>query len=449
MTSSHVLRNGRLPWPALLAIGLTLFALFFGAGNLIFPAALGQQAGDRWWLAVAGFLLTGVGLPLAGVMAMGYSGSRDLEQLAGRVHPLFGRVFTIALYLTIGPFFAAPRTATVAYEMGPATLLPAAWQGLGLVAFAALFFAVTLWLALVPGKLIGVIGRGLTPLLLLAMAVLIGATLAAPMGLPGAAQGDYARFPLAQGFLNGYDTMDALASLVFGILVVQAVRAHGAETPPQLVRATLHSSLIAVGCLALVYVFIARLGALSVDALGLQPNGAPVLSGVARHYFGGWGAALLGLIVLLACLTTAIGLIAACAAYFHRLLPALSHGRWALVFALLSFGVACFGLTTLIAAAVPVLVFLYPLTVVLIGLTFLHPRFGGRPAVYRMGLLAAGLVGAAYGLKAAGWLPAAVDGALAASLPWYASGMGWLLPALAGVVLGWAWVLARPAARAG
>ena len=102
---------------AFLAVGLMLFALFFGAGNLIFPAALGQRAGTNVWWAVMGFVLTGVGLPLAGVLAMGYSGCRNVQELAGRVHPLFGILFTLALYLSIGPAFAIPRTGTVSFEI--------------------------------------------------------------------------------------------------------------------------------------------------------------------------------------------------------------------------------------------------------------------------------------------------------------------------------------------
>ncbi|MDR4079155.1 MAG: branched-chain amino acid transport system II carrier protein, partial [Veillonella sp.] len=149
---------------AYLAIGMMLFALFFGAGNLIFPAALGQHAGSNVGWALAGFVLTGVGLPLLGVMAMGYSGCKDVEELAGRAHPIYGLIYTVALYLSIGPMFATPRTGTVAYEIAIKPFL----QGMTLdmqPLFLAIFFGVSLWLSISPQKLVNRIGNILTPAL--------------------------------------------------------------------------------------------------------------------------------------------------------------------------------------------------------------------------------------------------------------------------------------------
>lgn len=150
-----------------MATGMMLFALFFGAGNLIFPAALGQQAGQSLWPAIWGFLITGVGLPLLGVLALGLSRAQGLQDLASRVHPWFGVLFTVALYLTIGPLFALPRTGSVAFEIGLSPWLPQQGRKLWEIGSLALFFAIALWLALSPGKLVGRIGKVLTPLLLL------------------------------------------------------------------------------------------------------------------------------------------------------------------------------------------------------------------------------------------------------------------------------------------
>ena len=305
---------------AFLAVGLMLFALFFGAGNLIFPAALGQRAGTNVWWAVMGFVLTGVGLPLAGVLAMGYSGCRNVQELAGRVHPLFGILFTLALYLSIGPAFAIPRTGTVSFEIAVRPFLSPDADYWAQIVFLIVFFLVTLWLSINPQKLVGRIGGILTPMLLTTIVVLIVKSLITPPGTPGSPTEAYATpaVALQQGFIDGYNTLDALASFVFGILVIEFVTQHGATTRHEVMGATMRAGMIAIGCLGVVYVFIAGLGAASVEQLGILDTGAPVLAGSARLLFGEPGALILAVIVLLACLTTSIGLVTACVR--HQLL---------------------------------------------------------------------------------------------------------------------------------
>ena len=204
---------------AYLAIGMMLFALFFGAGNLIFPAALGQQAGSNVGWALAGFVLTGVGLPLLGVMAMGYSGCKDVEELAGRVHPVYGLIYTVALYLSIGPMFAIPRTGTVAYEIAIKPFTEGMAMDMQPLALA-IFFGISLWLSISPQKLVNRIGNILTPALLLVILLLIVKSFITPLGSYMEPQAAYATTGTAvlQGFLDGYNTMDALASVVFAIL---------------------------------------------------------------------------------------------------------------------------------------------------------------------------------------------------------------------------------------
>jgi len=163
--------NDNLSTRAYLAIGMMLFALFFGAGNLIFPAALGQHAGDNVGWALLGFVLTGVGLPLLGVVAMGYSSCKDVEELASRVHPIYGLLYTISLYLSIGPMFATPRTGTVAYEIAIKPFADGLHMNMEPI-FLALFFGISLWLSISPQKLVNRIGNILTPALLLVILLL-------------------------------------------------------------------------------------------------------------------------------------------------------------------------------------------------------------------------------------------------------------------------------------
>src|SRR5690625_4610945 len=293
-----------------MAIGFMLFALFFGAGNLIFPAQLGQLSGDNIWIAAVGFLITGVGLPLLGVLAMAYSGSDNLQDLSSRVHPVYGLLFTALLYLTIGPFFAAPRTGTVAYEIGIAPFVSDSFGDTALLLFTIVFFIITLLFSLFPAKIVDNIGKILAPALVVLLVFLLVVAIMQPMGPIGAPQAGYegTNEAFISGFLEGYNTMDALASLVFAIIVIGVIKSMGITNQREIFKATAKSGIIAISLLGIIYVGIMYLGATSVSLLGIFETGGPVLNGTASHYFGTFGAIILAIVIILACLTTAIGL---------------------------------------------------------------------------------------------------------------------------------------------
>ena len=429
--------NDNLSTRAYLAIGMMLFALFFGAGNLIFPAALGQQAGSNVGWALLGFVLTGVGLPLLGVAAMGYSSCKDVEELASRVHPIYGLLYTISLYLSIGPMFATPRTGTVAYEIAikPFT------EGLSMnmePIFLALFFGVSLWLSISPQKLVNRIGNILTPALLLVILLLIVKSFITPLGgyaVPQPIYGDASKAVL-QGFLDGYNTMDALASVVFAILVIDFVRLSGATSRAVVTKTVMEVGAIAVALLGIVYVFIANIGATSVERFGLFDTGAPVLSVSANYLFGDFGQIILAIIVLLACLSTSIGLITSCGTYFHKLTPKISYKLYVVIFSVAAFGLSMFGLKTIISAAIPVLMLLYPLTIVIILLALVNNMFGGRRCVYAWTMAFTMISALMTGLETAGIAPAALEQLFTQYIPFQAAGMGWVSFAVLGFVVG-------------
>ena len=416
------------------SIGLMLFALFFGAGNLIFPAFLGQNAGTNLSTAMIGFIIMGVGLPLLGVIVMGYSGAEDLLDLSSRAGKVFGVAFTTLLYLTIGPFFAIPRTGTTTYELGLSSLVAPENTTIAQAIFLAFFMGLTLWLAISPNKLVDRIGTVITPVLLLSMVVLIVASLVKPMGVAQEPTKTYQTTSLAftNGLMEGYNTMDALASLVFGIIVINSVKLYGAKTKKEVFNNTAKSAIIAAVLLALVYVFISNIGATSVSVLGLQKTGAGVLTGATTYYFGNVGK------LFLACLTTSVGLVTACASFFVRLYDKVSYKTYAIALTLFSFAVGNYGLAAIIKGAVPVLVLLYPLTMVLILLGFLNNFFGGKKVVYVCTVLFTGLF-SLYSTVASTFKLAvpAVDNALAKVnfLPVPAD-FAWLNYALIGFVLG-------------
>ena len=251
----------------------------------------------------------------------------------------------------------------------------------------------TLWSAINPTKLVDRIGTIITPVLLLSMVVLIIASLVNPMGSAQEPTKTYATTSLAftNGLMEGYNTMDALASLVFGIIVINSVKLYGAKTKQEVFNNTAKSAIIAAILLALVYVFISNIGATSVPVLGLQKTGAGVLTGATTFYFGNVGKLLLFVIVFLACLTTSVGLVTACSSFFVRLYGKVSYKNYAIALTLFSFAVGNYGLAAIIQGAVPVLVLLYPLTMVLILLGFLNNFFGGKRVVYVTTVLFTGL----------------------------------------------------------
>ena len=429
--------NDNLSTRAYLAIGMMLFALFFGAGNLIFPAALGQHAGDNVGWALLGFVLTGVGLPLLGVVAMGYSSCKDVEELASRVHPIYGLLYTISLYLSIGPMFATPRTGTVAYEIAIKTFADGLHMNMEPI-FLALFFGISLWLSISPQKLVNRIGNILTPALLLVILLLIVKSFITPLGGYAVPQPSYGDAPTAvlQGFLDGYNTMDALASVVFAILVIDFVRLSGATSRAVITKTVMEVGAIAVGLLGIVYVFIANIGATSVERFGLFETGAPVLSVSANYLFGEFGQIILAIIVLLACLSTSIGLITSCGTYFHKLTPKISYKLYVVIFSVAAFGLSMFGLKTIISAAIPVLMLLYPLTIVIILLALLHNVFGGRRCVYVWTVAFTMISALMTGLETAGIAPTALEQLFAQYIPFQSAGMGWVSFAVLGFVVG-------------
>ncbi|MBM7645716.1 LIVCS family branched-chain amino acid:cation transporter [Scopulibacillus daqui] len=417
-------------------IGLMMFALFFGAGNMIFPPSLGQDAGTNVWVAILGFLITGVGLPLCGVIAVSISGS-SLRDLSNKVHPVFGVIFTSICFLVIGPFFATPRTGTVAFEIGVTPFLPPSVHahGLPLAIYTIIFFGVTLWLCLNPTKLVDRIGKILTPVLLLVIAIIVVKGIIHPIDHYSQPVTSYAAHPFFNGFLHGYLTMDAIASLIFGIVVTKAVKDKGITSQKKISKVTIGSGIIAAIGLALVYISLAFIGATSKGLVGQTSNGGDILTTVTQYLYGGAGQMLLALAITFACLTTAIGLITSCAEYFSNMMPKISYRWFVVIFSAFSALVANVGLTQLIMISAPVLTAIYPLTIVLIILTFIDKSIGVSRGIYVGALIGAGVISIFDGLKGAGIQFQAAENLLG-HLPLYTDGMGWLIPAFVCGIIG-------------
>ncbi len=422
---------------------MMLFGLFFGAGNLIFPVFLGQQAGHHVWTAVIGLLLTGIGLPLLGVAGIGLTRSEGVFDLATKVNRPFAYVFTILLYLTIGPFFALPRLATTSFQIGLAPFTSPGAQPAVLAIFSVIFFFTAWWLARNPGKLMVYVGKWLTPTFLVLLGILLLAAFVKPMGgFTSAARGTYITEPILSGFTEGYNTMDALASLAFGIVIINSIRALGVTEPGQIARDVIKGGTISIVLMGLIYTLLALMGTMSVGQFSPAANGGITLAQVAAYYFGTFGNALLALIVIIACLKTAIGLISAFGDTLHEMFPRIPYAALIAAASILPCLFANVGLTKLITYSTPVLMFLYPLAIVLIFLAVLSPilgtsrwLFGTSTLITLIPAIFSAVAALPANLQQTGWGHAIIN--LNNRLPLAVAGFSWVVPALLGIALGW------------
>ena len=416
-----------------LVTGLMLFALFFGAGNLIFPPVLGASAGDRLPAVMAGFLITGVLLPLVAVIAVSTSGEGILG-LARRVGGRFGAVAPAAVYLSIGPLYAIPRVVTVAYELATRPvleLLGAAPDWWTLPVHAAGFLVVSVLIALRPSRLADRVGRWLTPALLVLIAVLCVATIAGDDVVERAASGPYAAAPFSTGLTQGYLTMDVLAATVFGIVVIQTLRSRGIGSTGRVVRATAAAGGIAATLLAAVYIGLAMIGARTG---GAADDGTALLRSAASSALGPAGVIVFAAIVILACLTTSVGLLSAWAGYAYATLPRTTFSRHLIAGAGCALIRSNLGLAVIIKIVAPLTLLLYPITLTLVAATILDVVAPGRlRTAYTWPVAVAGVLGLVSALAEAGWdAPSAL---LARSGAWNGS-TGWIAPTLLALVLG-------------
>ena len=433
MTTKKLTRRQRI------LVATTLFGMFFGAGNLIFPVHLGQMAGSNVIPAIIGFIITAVGIPIFGVAAIGVTHSDGLQTLSGKVGRGYGIFFTCLLYLTIGPLFAIPRCATVSFTTGVSPMLSEAAQPLALLLFSAVFFAFVLFFSLRPGKITVWIGKIINPVFLLFLAVLVIAALLKPgASISAVAPTEpYATKTSAffSSFIEGYGTMDAIAGLAFGIVVIDVIRRIGVDNDDAVAVDVLGSGVL-TGIL---------MGTQSRGLFEISDNGGIALTQIAGHYFGGVGQIILAVTITFACLKTSIGLVTSCSETFVK----MTHGKisykvWAILFTLFSFAVSNVGLSAIIEYSIPVLMLIYPPAIALIILAFAGKFFRHDRAVYVSVMIFTWAAAIFDFMKT---LPAGVQTALRLdipvglaekNLPLFGLNLGWLLPAVIGFIIGMA-----------
>lgn len=433
-----------LTWKQYLVVASLLFGLFFGAGNLIFPIHLGQMAGANWLVATLGFLVTAVLLPLLSVLAISVTHAKGVYDIGLPLGSTFALVFMILIHLTIGPLFGTPRMASISFKVGIEPMLPQNMAQIGLLIFSTIFFVCAFVVAYEESNILTSIGKVLNPLFLLLLFIVFLMGFFSPMGRASAQKVTlaYQQAPFFNGFLQGYNTMDALAGLAFGVTVVTAVRQMGKTTAKSNAKVTAKAGILATLTIGVIYVALIWLGATTLQHYRIAADGGTTFNQIVTYYLGNVGHALLASLITVTCLTTAVGLIAAFAQDFHRSFPKVSYHTWLFLMTLASFLTANFGLDTIIAWSTPMLMFLYPFAMVLILLSITANLFNKDRVVYFWTVLFT-LVPAFLDMIAAfppvvsqsSWA-LALKGVQMKYLPFAAIGMDWIIPALLGLVIG-------------
>ena len=431
------MQNNKFPFFLILPIGLMLFSFFFGAGNLIFPPVLGQQAGDSFGLGMLGFCLSGVGFPLMGVLAMAMKKNDNPDSMATAMHPLYARAVTIICALAIGPLFAIPRTAAVSFDTGILSLLPAGSDTVGLAIYSLIFFVLTYFFSINPSKIIAHIGKFLSPLLLICLAILVFCVIKNPMGSLQMPSPSFVVSPFFRGFQEGYNTMDLLAAILFGSITIKTIEAQGVTDKKVLARLCSCAGLISAFFLAVIYASLAYTGATSINVFGIIPNGATLLSKIATYYMGFGGQLVLALIIICACLTTSVGLTTSISGYFAELTNNNMHyERLVLIISVFSFIVSNFGLENIIKFSLPVICMLYPIIIAIVILNIGCFIIKDDPWTFRLCLSLTTVFAVFDGLRAAHIRWEALDAFLMQYLPLFDLGFGWVLPCFGGIALG-------------
>ena len=418
-------------------LSITLFGMFFGAGNLIFPVHLGQLAGKNVIIATLGFIITGVTIPILAVASIGMTHSNGLQRMCEKkVGKGFAYFFTILLYLTIGPFFAIPRCCTTTFTTGVFPLMNGIDEKICLLVFSFIFFALVLFFSLRPSEIMKWVGKVITPVFLVFFTVLlVNAISKSNISITSVTpDASYTKNSFVNGLLEGYNTMDAIAGLAFGIIVVNCIRDLGIHDGKLVAKEIIKAGIGTAILMSIIYFASTIMGTKSLAELTISENGGIALAQIAELYLGKFGLIVLAFTIGLACLKTAIGLVTSCSEAFIKLFPnTLNYKKWTIIFCIFSFAISNVGLTTIINYSVSALMFLYPIAIVLIIVGIFSYRTDNK-IIFRCTLVGAIFAAIFDFIKT---LPFGIDVSFMSKvLPFFDLGFGWLIPSVIGLIVG-------------
>ncbi|WP_419248128.1 branched-chain amino acid transport system II carrier protein [Streptococcus suis] len=420
--------------------GLLLFGMFFGAGNLIFPPALGVLSGENFWPAILGFVVSGVGIAVIALIVGTLNPKGYVHEISRKISPAFATIYLVALYLAIGPFFAIPRTATTSFEIGIAPLLGDANLGLWLFGFTALYFVAAYLIALNPSQILNSIGRILTPVfaILIVILVVLGIVKYGSTNPLPAADAYSAGRAFGTGFIEGYNTLDALASIAFSVVAVNTLKQLGFSSKKEYVSTIWSVGFVVALAFSALYVGLAFLGnhfPVPADVLASKEihKGVYVLSQATQAIFGPSAQIFLAAMVIVTCFTTTVGLIVSSGEFFAERFSRFNYKVYATLFTLIGFGIANLGLSKIIVFSIPVLLILYPITICIILITIVN-KFVPL-STYGMQLTVGVVTALSLVEVLAGQFNWTAVSKIISALPLAGQSLAWLLPALVGIVL--------------
>ncbi|MGO1369698.1 branched-chain amino acid transport system II carrier protein [Senegalia sp. (in: firmicutes)] len=409
-----------------LIIGLALFAMFFGAGNLIFPPSIGISAGDDWISAMLGFFLTGIGMPLLGIIAITKAGG-TLENFASKISSNFGKIFGIIIIVILGPLLGVPRTGATTYEMGISPI----FENVSPILVSIIFFSLTLFLTIKPTGIIDRIGKLLTPILLIMLSIIIYKGVTMPIGTP---INSASINTFANGFTEGYQTMDALGAIIFGGIIFNSLLEKGYKDKKSQLKVTLKAGLISSIGLVLVYGGLLYLGATASSVFESDITKTNLTISIVASILGEMGKVVLGICVSAACLTTSVGLIATFGNFFSDITNGkLSYKASVITATIISALIANLGVESIVAFSEPILAVIYPVAIILIVLNLLDD-FIKNKVIYIGAVYGTLLVSIMDGLKSLGVNSPIFDNIINI-LPFWDKGFGWLVPAIIGMLI--------------
>lgn len=404
-------------------ISLTLFSIFFGAGNLMFPPMLGYLSGSNLPLVLSGFMISAVIFPILAVIAVIKAGG--IIKLGNNVHPIFSKVFAVCVYLAIGPLLAIPRNATLAF-----TLLFN--QSKFLLPYTIIFFLIAFWLSSSPNKLVHRIGKIMSPILITLILILFVTSLfKLPFNISNSSISEkYLNNPFTAGILDGYETLDILASLNYGIVVLVWFKKRNLDES-KLIQTTIKSGIVSGSVLAIIYVITALLGLNISNLLNSAENGATILKFLSYYLLGDVGLIIIAVIFTIACLCVCIGLLTSISEFFSELQPKINYRNWLLILTLISLVLANYGLNNILNYSIPALLLIYPIGIALVILSLLNCN----SLIYKFCIPITFLISLLTTLNKFPYLNVWIDDSHIITkinnyLPLYQNGLAWLIPFL-------------------
>lgn len=418
-------------------VGLLLFGFFFGAGNLIFPPSLGFQSSSSFIAAIIGFIITGVGMPVIALIVGTFNAGGFRAEMNRKISPFVSLIFLVLIYLAIGPMMAIPRTAATSFSIG---IQPMTGDGtVQLAIYTALYFILAWWLTITPSKLLSRVGKVLTPIFAIMIVILFVAGLFAFTDLAVPAPVDkYATSAFGSGFIEGYNTLDTLASFAFCIIALNTLKQLGFSSEAEYYKSVWSAGISVAILMSILYLGLGFLGnhfPIPADVLMDKSTniGAYVLSQSSYQIFGSIGMWFLAVMVVITCFTTSVGLIASVSQFFADEFPVVSYKTYASICSVISFLIANLGLNQIIKISIPVLLFVYPIAIAVVLLIIINKFADLSRAGMRLTFVLAAIVAFIDVLNQIGNVAAAK--AIITAMPLGSLGMAWLVPVIVGIIL--------------